>query len=244
MKPLVRQVTSKERGAPRPPRCRMWMMLALVYLAGCSSGGGEVTNVSSKPLLKLSSKYELAVTTIGDDCALGAFALTTTPAVVQLRQTNNDVVWTVFQTSADGEKTGPSMTLAGRLCKGEDDGVVLRLRGSRVSRVQSGETACRSALWLPAAAAECRPTDDLCSDPAAFELKLNQCSGQLVGAFRSCFTFQESCFGQPPCRMGLLWIATPLTVLDYSPESECDPMPMPSPGVGCADECTRCGCGD
>ena len=182
--------------------CLRLIVSTLIGIMGCSETTQTMQITEVATTLRLSSQYTLKLIPVAGDCAFGPFSTSSTSTFAEVRQTNADVVWDIFSIDEDGDKVGTPIRVAGRICDTES-GAILKMRGTQIARIESEGTACRSAPWLPAASAECAEVADVCSDPGAFELTQDECTGRIVGAFRSCFTFQESCFGQPPCRLGL-----------------------------------------
>lgn len=230
-----------------PHLCTGLLLFASSVTTGCPGSTGTGGAQDEVPLILLSAEYQVDITVLGSDCELSDRLANGFRGRAEIEQVGNAITWRQYDLLDDGEPdTSKTWTLSGRICP-TDGGPVIKLRGARIARIADAEQFCRADLRIPASDAVCPATDDICTDPSTITLWLDPCSDRLVGAFRTCVSYSESCQGQAPCRMAMQWDASAADgATNLSPiETEmdaCVSLDAPLPADDCTGNCTECGC--
>ena len=240
----MKNMASKLPEARQRTTCFVWPVafaLCLSSFSACNTYEEEA-DIQDPPLKSLRPVYDVTVSLVGSDCELGGFLLDPLSAVANVSQSGNTVAWVQQGVSTVASTVGSQpWTMRGRLCS-EGGGVVLRLRGGRIDRLEDSDGFCRADLRLPAAHAECvLPTEptEICQDAASIPFPIDPCTGHLEAEFTSCLRFGENCAGQASCRVTFKLTASPR---GWDAPTACNDSPPSVEADQCASICDECAC--
>ncbi|MEE2757598.1 MAG: hypothetical protein VYA30_13160 [Myxococcota bacterium] len=216
----------------------IFLCLPLVLAVGCGAGESDNRLLEGEPVYLLQSRYALTTELIDTNCALSLAELASSTSSVEVRQTGNYINWTQYPADSDGQSSEP-MSMTGAVCETADGTIELRLRGRAVSRRSYGTGYCRTEFSIPASPLSCLGrVDEICSDPQAFVLTLDRCSGGFFGRTNSCLRYEESCAGTADCQLAFEFAAYPAGNTRQSDECSVQTHYVDN----CRSSCDACDC--